>query len=131
MTDGGIALVLSDVDGTLVTSDKVLTRASIDAVAALRDAGIGFAVTSGRPPRGMSMLIEPLSISTPIGGFNGGLLVDPAMQILEKRSIPAAVVPSVIDALDGLGLQRLVLPGRGVVRPGQRRSTRRTRVEHL
>ena len=33
-----------------------------------------FAITSGRPPRGMSMLIEPLDITTPIAAFNGGLL---------------------------------------------------------
>lgn len=99
MTDSGIRLVLADVDGTLVTSNKVLTQASIDAVAALGDAGIKFAVTSGRPPRGMAMLIGPLAIATPIGGFNGGLLVDPAMVVLRKRSIPAAIVPSIIDTL--------------------------------
>ena len=46
-----IRLVLSDVDGTLVTSDKRLTDATVDAVARLRKAGIAFAVTSGRPPR--------------------------------------------------------------------------------
>ncbi|HEX9527338.1 MAG TPA: HAD hydrolase family protein [Streptosporangiaceae bacterium] len=38
------------------------------------EAGILFAITSGRPPRGMSMLIEPLDITTPIAAFNGGLL---------------------------------------------------------
>ncbi len=45
-------LVLSDVDGTLVNSDRELTPATIDAVGRLRDAGIAFALTSGRPPRG-------------------------------------------------------------------------------
>ena len=68
-----IRLLLADVDGTLVTQDKVLTDRSIAAVAKLRQAGIMFAVTSGRPPRGMSMLIEPLELSTPIAAFNGGL----------------------------------------------------------
>ena len=52
-----IRLLLADVDGTLVTKDKVLTAA---AKAAVLHAGIGLAVTSGRPPRGMSMLIQPL-----------------------------------------------------------------------
>ena len=49
-----IALVLADVDGTLVTHDKVLTERARAAVAKLRRAGIGFAITSGRPPRGMA-----------------------------------------------------------------------------
>ena len=49
-----IKLLLADVDGTLVTPDKVLTDRAIDAVRRLGEAGILFAVTSGRPPRGMS-----------------------------------------------------------------------------
>ena len=57
-----IRLFLADVDGTLVTQDKVLTDRAIAAVAKLRQAGILFAITSGRLPRGMSMLIEPLQL---------------------------------------------------------------------
>ena len=57
-----IRLLLADVDGTLVTQDKVLTEATKAAVRELRRAGIAFAITSGRPPRGMSMLIEPLAL---------------------------------------------------------------------
>src|SRR6185436_5415049 len=72
-----IRLLLSDVDGTLVRSDKSLAPRSIEAVAALREAGIRFAVTSGRPPRGMQMLVEPLSLQMPIAAFNGGLVVEP------------------------------------------------------
>ena len=52
-----IRLLLADVDGTLVTQDKVLTDQAVAAVDRLRDAGVLFAVTSGRPPRGMEMLV--------------------------------------------------------------------------
>jgi len=72
-----IRLLLADVDGTLVTQDKVLTEQAVAAVDRLRDAGILFAVTSGRPPRGMEMLVEPLRLQTPIAAFNGGLIVNP------------------------------------------------------
>ena len=65
-----IRLFLADVDGTLVTQDKVLTDRAIAAVAKLGEAGILFAITSGRPPRGMSMLIEPLQLTTPIAPGN-------------------------------------------------------------
>ena len=99
-----IRLVLSDVDGTLVTSDKTLTDASVAAVARLRAAGVAFAVTSGRPPRGMAMLVEPLALSTPIAGFNGGLVVDPTMRVLEERSLPQELVPAIIEELDAHGL---------------------------
>ena len=46
-----IRLLLADVDGTLVTHDKVFTARAKAAVAKLRAAGIQFAITSGRPPR--------------------------------------------------------------------------------
>jgi Cof subfamily protein (haloacid dehalogenase superfamily) len=80
-----ISLVLADVDGTLVTNDKVLTMRAVAAVKALQAAGIAFAITSGRPPRGMAMLIEPLALQTPIAGFNGGIFVKPDMTIIEEH----------------------------------------------
>lgn len=70
-----ISLVLADVDGTLVTEQKVLTERAQAAVKALQDAGVRFAITSGRPPLGMAMLFDKLALDTPIAGFNGGLLV--------------------------------------------------------
>ena len=51
-----ISLLVSDVDGTLITSQKALTPRTIEAVRGLAKRGIAFAVTSGRPPRGMAML---------------------------------------------------------------------------
>jgi Cof subfamily protein (haloacid dehalogenase superfamily) len=95
-----IRLLLSDVDGTLVTPDKALTERAIEAVQALHDAGIHFAVTSGRPPRGMSMLVEPLALRTPLAAFNGGLLVEPNMDVVEQRVIPDELVPAAIALLE-------------------------------
>ncbi|HSF62330.1 MAG TPA: Cof-type HAD-IIB family hydrolase [Gaiellaceae bacterium] len=95
-----IRLVLSDVDGTLVTMDKELTERSVDAVDALHEAGIHFAVTSGRPPRGMSMLVEPLSLRTPLAAFNGGLVVDSDMDVVEQRVIASDLVAPTIELLE-------------------------------
>ena len=99
-----ILLVVSDVDGTLVTSRKVLTDAAVAAVRRLGDAGIRFAVTSGRPPRGMQMLIDPLDLDTPIAAFNGGIVVDRDMHTLEQRSIPKDLVGQVIDLMKSFEL---------------------------
>jgi Cof subfamily protein (haloacid dehalogenase superfamily) len=104
MSSPSIRLVLSDVDGTLVTMDKTLTERSIQAVHALHDAGILFAVTSGRPPRGMSMLVEPLELSMPLSAFNGGLVVDPEMFVIEQRTIPDDLVAPTIHLLESYGL---------------------------
>lgn len=99
-----IRLMLADVDGTLVTNDKILTERAIAAVKELKTAGVLFAITSGRPPRGMSMLIEPLELTTPIAAFNGGVFVHPDMSVIEQHTIPDDITPAVIELLDGSGV---------------------------
>ncbi len=110
-TAAAIRLMLADVDGTLVTPDKVLTDRAIDAVRRLHAAGILFAITSGRPPRGMDMLIEPLDITTPIAAFNGGLLVDRNMSVIEQRVLPEDLVRPVADLIGSFGLDVWVYRG--------------------
>jgi HAD superfamily hydrolase (TIGR01484 family) len=104
MTEPPIRAVLADVDGTLVTQEKLLSERAIAAVGRLREQGIEFAVTSGRPPRGMSMLIAPLALSTPISAFNGGLIVRPDMSVLEQKAVPEAIVGPAIELLHAAGL---------------------------
>jgi Cof subfamily protein (haloacid dehalogenase superfamily) len=91
--------------------DKTLSDRTIEAVDRLRDAGIHFAVTSGRPPRGMSMLVEPLSLATPLAAFNGGLVVEPEMEVLEERAVPAALVGRTIELLESFELSVWIYRG--------------------
>jgi Cof subfamily protein (haloacid dehalogenase superfamily) len=109
--DSTIKLLLADVDGTLVTPDKVLTDRAVDAVRRLGEAGILFAVTSGRPPRGMSMLIEPLNLTTPIAAFNGGILVNRDMSVIEQRVLPEDLVAPVAQLNTSFGLDTWVYRG--------------------
>jgi len=106
-----IRMLLADVDGTLVDSDKRLTDRAIDAVARLHEAGIAFDVTSGRPPRGMAMLIDPLHLTTPIRAFNGGLIVEPDMSVIEQRVVPQALVGDVIDLMGSSSLDAWLYRG--------------------
>jgi len=106
-----IRLLLADVDGTLVTHDKILTEQTIAAVKRLREAEILFAITSGRPPRGMAMLIEPLELTTPLAAFNGGMLVNPDMSVIEQRTIPDDVTPEAIDVLGSHGMDVWIYRG--------------------
>ena len=106
-----IELLIADVDGTLVTPDKELTEKARAAVRKLHEASVAFAVTSGRPPRGMSMLVEPLAITTPIAGFNGGMFVHPDLSPLEVKALPAELVPQIVRAIDELGLDVWIYQG--------------------
>jgi len=104
MTKNDIRLLLADVDGTLVTQDKILTEATIEAADKLRRAGITLAITSGRPPRGMSMLIEPLKLEGVIAGFNGGVYVNPDMSVVESHTLEPSVARETHDLICGQGL---------------------------
>ena len=106
-----ISLVLSDVDGTLVTDDKRLTEASIDAVRQLHQAGIRFAIASSRPPRGMAMFVKPLQIDTPMAGFNGGAFARPDLAILEQHVLDANIAGQSLELLRRGGLDVWLFSG--------------------
>ena len=99
-----IALVVSDVDGTLVTKDKILTDGAKSAVSALRKAGIGFTIVSSRPTIGMGFLIEPLAITLPIGAFNGSAIVDAQLKPIEQHLISPAVAQRSLDVFNEFGV---------------------------
>ena len=99
-----IKLLLADVDGTLVDKDKVLTPRAIAAVQALKQKGIQFAVTSGRPPRGMAMLVEPLALTTPMAGFNGGVFVNPDLSVISTKTLSEEAARETIALIEKSGL---------------------------
>jgi hydroxymethylpyrimidine pyrophosphatase-like HAD family hydrolase len=94
-----IALVVSDVDGTLLTKDKVLTDGAKAAVRRLHEAGIGFTIVSSRPTIGMDFLIPPLAITLPVGAFNGSSIVDAQLKPIEQHLIPPHIAQRGIDLL--------------------------------
>src|SRR5712671_2234881 len=99
-----IALVVSDVDGTLLTKDKTLTDGARGAVRRLHEAGIGFTITSSRPTIGMRFLVEPLGITLPVGAFNGSSIVDTGMNPIEQHLIPASAVQRSLELLGEFGV---------------------------
>jgi hypothetical protein len=100
-----IRMLIADVDGTLVTQEKLLTKRAAAAVLGLHKAGIQFSVTSGRPPRGMAMLIDPLNLTQPLAAFNGGVLIKPDLTtVVDQKFLPVGVPEKVIEAIENHGL---------------------------
>lgn len=102
--DRPISAVLTDVDGTLVTKEKALTARALRAVRQLRERGIVFTITSGRPPFGMRMLVEPLGLTMPMAAFNGGVIVLPDLSVLDERLLPDYLLPALIAMIEAHGL---------------------------
>ena len=94
-----IRLVIADIDGTLVTQEKLLTPKSMDAVRRLKDAGILFGVTTGRPPVGTKMLVDSLPGLKFIAGFNGGVVVLRDFSIFKVNLLPADVPEQVVKII--------------------------------
>jgi Cof subfamily protein (haloacid dehalogenase superfamily) len=112
MASKKISILLADVDGTLVDSQKRITERAKAAIQKLNAAGIKFAVTSGRPPRGMKMIVEEVNLSTPMAAFNGGMLVEPGtMKVLTQQTLDAETARSVIARIGEFGLDVWVYAG--------------------
>jgi len=107
----GVKLLIADVDGTLLTLDKVLTERAQSAARGLRQKGIRLAVTSGRPPRGMAMLVAPLALEEPLAGFNGGMFARPDLSILESHALDTGTASQAASRLKELGLEAWVYSG--------------------
>ena len=107
-----IRLVIADVDGTLVTQEKVVTARAIAAVNRLRQAGIVFTITSGRPPLGMKMLIDALALTEPIAAFNGGVLVRPDLSVIAESFVPGETAARVLELIASRGLDTWVYTDR-------------------
>jgi Cof subfamily protein (haloacid dehalogenase superfamily) len=102
--EGPIKFLVSDIDGTLVTPDKTLTQAAIEAVAGLGRAGLPFTVISSRPPRGMASVVSPLAVSLPYAAFNGGNIVGADGNLIEARRLAADVAAKALAVLTKGGI---------------------------
>jgi len=94
-----IAMLVSDIDGTLVTPDKSLTPRAIEAVARLAKAGVAFTLVSSRPPRGMAALARTLNVSLPLAAFNGATLVSPQLRVIRALHPSARAARAMLTLL--------------------------------
>ncbi|MGH7096671.1 MAG: Cof-type HAD-IIB family hydrolase [Stellaceae bacterium] len=106
-----ISLVISDVDGTLVTKEKVLLPPTIAAVRRLHERGIGFSICSSRPPFGLRMMLDPLQIRLPFGGYNAGSIVEPDYTVVEQKVIAPETAKQAVEVFHTHGIDCWVFVG--------------------
>jgi Cof subfamily protein (haloacid dehalogenase superfamily) len=95
-----LRLLVSDIDGTLVRSDKSLSDGVVAAAKRLTAAGVPMALISARPPSGMLWIAEKLGLSTPMGAFNGGTIVAPDGTILSAARLASDVAKRALSLID-------------------------------
>ena len=106
-----ISTLVSDVDGTLVTDDKILTVRAQAAVAKLHACSINFAIISSRPPRGLGILLRPLGITTPVCGFNGGVIATHNLAVITEHLLSPDAARRAVSLLDTHDVQVWVFSG--------------------
>jgi Cof subfamily protein (haloacid dehalogenase superfamily) len=97
---GGIDLVATDLDGTLLRADGSVSAFTVETFARARAAGLPVVFVTGRPPRWLPMVVE----ATGHGGVaicaNGALLVDLATGgVLRAHPIEGPVLDQVVRTL--------------------------------
>ena len=88
-----------DIDGTLLTSTRVLTPRTKQAVIKLQQQGWLVTLVSGRRHTSMLSLAGELELNAPIVAFNGGLIVDAAKEmVLAKKDMPLESIREILLA---------------------------------
>ncbi|MFP5262328.1 MAG: HAD family hydrolase [Blastocatellia bacterium] len=99
-----IALVISDIDGTLITSNHELTEATRAEAQRLYDSGIQLSLASSRPPRSILPFAEALRLRAPFAAFNGALVTTPDGDVVAGSVIAPTIIRRVKAIADDFGL---------------------------
>ena len=95
-----IRLLVSDIDGTLVTKDKELTSAVRAAATRLAEHGVKLVLVSSRPPHGVELFASALGLDTPRAGFNGGVFTAADGRILQARLLDGGTARETLEYLE-------------------------------
>lgn len=102
-----IKILALDLDGTLYNTEKIVTDANKEALAAAREKGVKVVITTGRPLRAIGNLLEELNLLDEEDysiTFNGGLIQRNTGEILNKRSLNFDQIYQIQKALEAVGL---------------------------
>lgn len=75
-----IKLLVSDLDGTLLTTKSTLSALTIEKIKALREQGIEFAIATGRVESMAALFQQQLNLKLPMISCNGAMISNPLTQ---------------------------------------------------
>ncbi len=107
-----VRLVVSDIDGTLVNHAKEMTPRTRAAIAALTRKGIGFTVTTARPPVGLRPVYDMLGLAVTTAAINGGAIVDGSLRIVSEKLLDPAVARRAVASLRRQGVDQWLFTDR-------------------
>lgn len=86
----GYKLVAIDLDGTLLSDEKVIADSTVELIRESHKKGVAFTIATGRMSRGALRYAEQLDINIPIITYNGAIVRSPASGcIYREHKVPA------------------------------------------
>lgn len=109
MSENRIAMIASDMDGTLLRGDGSISAYTVNVIHEAQRRGILFTVCSGRYPEYADVILKACGIRCPISGNNGVTQWDARTEtVLSDHFMTPASVIMARDAAESLGIPFIV-----------------------
>ncbi len=102
----GIELVVSDLDGTLLNPEHVLSTKTIQTVRLLVEGGCQFMLATGRHYQDVYLLARQIGVDMCLITSNGGRVHNQAGELLYENHMPAELVKRVLELSDDFQVHR-------------------------
>lgn len=98
MKKSNIKLIISDLDGTLLSSNNLISEENLRTIKSLKEKNILFSLATGRSDRMCTSYIKDCNIDIPIISNNGALIRNPITQkVIYKNTIPKETSLKILD----------------------------------
>lgn len=97
-------IVFSDVDGTLLDSNRHITPLTLDAIKKLEKNNIPFVITSGRGPTGIYPILDEYGFNCPIIAYGGALIMDKNRKVLFNTGFSKSDALEIVSFLNNENL---------------------------
>jgi hypothetical protein len=103
-------LIVLDLDGTLLTDEKVISDKTANTLKKAQEAGHHVMIATGRPYRASEMYYKQLGLKTPIVNFNGAFVHNPTDRSWKTihETIALPIVNDVVEAMKPFTVQNIV-----------------------
>jgi Cof subfamily protein (haloacid dehalogenase superfamily) len=93
-----VGLVAIDLDGTLLTDQKQVSKRTVRALAGLPARGVKVVIASARPPRSVKHIYELLKLDTWQINYNGALIWDhPNLSVIHHQPLQPEMVNAIVQ----------------------------------
>ncbi|MFC3931703.1 Cof-type HAD-IIB family hydrolase [Streptococcus dentapri] len=93
-------IIFSDIDGTLLNHDHLVTRETQQAIRACAAKNIYFVPVSARMPEAIQPIMDSIGITSPLIAYNGALIQAQDGSVIDSKTMPADKVFEICQLIE-------------------------------